>query len=404
MQKISLNTGALSIKNLQAKPARTICLMVVVAILAFAIFSGSIITMNLQQGLSTITKRFGADLLVVPEGSADEAQALLLRGGTGYFYFDSSLLDSINKTEGVIQTSSQLYLASLADSECCDALMQLIAYDPATDFVVQPWIAEKYSEKVLDGQLVVGSRITLRMNGTVKLFGHEYPAAAQLSSSASGFDTSIFMTINTMKHIINRAEEMGIDVLPENYSEGMISAVLVKTDPAYNSSLVAHNIEEENEGIEIIVSQGVFSRIGSALSGFVKYIQGISFALWALAVVVLAAVFYGIIHERKKEFALLRIIGATRKRLVGIVLCESSLAGIAGGASGIILACVIIFPFADLISVRLDLPYLDASILNILPLAAISLLVSAAAGPLASLYSALKISKAETYFTMREGE
>jgi len=404
MQNVNLNIGALSIKNLQAKPARTITLMVVVAVLAFTIFSGSIITMNLQQGLSTITKRFGADLLVVPEGSADEAQALLLRGGTEHFYFNSAIIDSISKTEGVVQLSSQVYLYSLADSACCDSLMQLIAYDPATDFVVQPWIAEKYSDKVLDGQLVVGNHITLRVNGTVRLFGYEYPVAAQLSSSASGFDTSIFMTMNTMKDMISRAESMDIKFLPDNYSDGMISAILIKTDPVKDSSLIARNIEEQNEGVDVVVSQRIFSRIGSALSGFVKYIQGFSLALWLLTVVVLAAVFYGIIHERKKEFALLRIIGATRKRLVGIVLCESSLAGIAGGVSGLILASVIIFPFADLISVRLDLPYLDASYINIMPLAAISLLISAAAGPLASLYSALKISKAETYFTMREGE
>jgi len=144
--------------------------------------------------------------------------------------------------------------------------------------------------------------------------------------------------------------------------------------------------------------------LGIGGSGFTKYIRVISVILWVLAVIVLAAVFSGLIHERKKEFALLRIIGAARLRLVGIVLSESSLAGIAGGIAGIILAGITVFPFANLISARLGLPYLDASFVNIVLLILFCLIISALSGTIASLYSALKISKAETYFTMREGE
>ncbi|MDR2941425.1 MAG: ABC transporter permease, partial [Treponema sp.] len=80
MRKVELKTISLSLKNLKAKPVRTICLFAVVAILAFMLFGGSILALNLRQGLDTITKRFGADLMVVPEGTSEKAQALLLRG------------------------------------------------------------------------------------------------------------------------------------------------------------------------------------------------------------------------------------------------------------------------------------------------------------------------------------
>jgi putative ABC transport system permease protein len=156
--------------------------------------------------------------------------------------------------------------------------------------------------------------------------------------------------------------------------------------------------------VDVLISQGIFARIAATLSGLVNYIHIFSVALWALAVVVLAAVFSGLVHERKKEFAILRILGATRKRLIGIVLSESSIAGIAGGVAGIALASLAVFPFATLISEQLELPYLDAPLLNIIMLILGSLLLSALAGPLASLYAALRISKAETYYTMREGE
>jgi putative ABC transport system permease protein len=396
----------LSLKNLKAKPVRTACLVVVAAILAFALFGGSILALNLQQGLSVMTKRFGADLMVVPAGASGKAQSLLLQGGVSYFYFDAGIVNKVAKTDGVVCASPQFFLTSLA-AECCDALVQLIAYDPATDFVVQPWIAEKRSEQVADGQVVVGSRINIRQNGTIQLFNHEYPVAAQLSSSASGFDISIFMTMNTMRDLIGQARTEGYNFLAVQEKEavrGRVSAILVKTDPAKTPSFVAYDIRKQNEDVDVLVSQGIFARIAAALSGLVNYIRLFSIVLWLLAVIVLAAVFSGSVHERKKEFALLRILGATRKKLIGIVLSESSVAGVAGGIAGIVLASLVVFPFSTLISERLELPYLDAPPSRIIPLVLGSLFLSALVGPLASLYAAFRISRAETYFTMREGE
>jgi putative ABC transport system permease protein len=406
MNTVNLSMGILSLKNLRAKPVRTACLLVVSSLLALTLFGGSIIALNLRQGLATMTRRFGADLMVVPEGTGEKAQALLLRGAAGYFYFDAGIVETIAKTEGVVCASPQFFLTSLS-AECCDAPVQLIAFDPATDFVVQPWIAEKFSGQVSDGQIVTGSRVTARSNNTVQLFNHEYPVAARLSNSASGFDTSIFMTMNTMRELIGRARSEGYNFLGVQEKEMVrqnISAIMVKTDRTKAQSFIAHNIRRQNEGVDVLLSQSIFAAIAGTLSGLVKYIHIFSIALWALAVAVLAAVFSGLVHERKKEFAILRILGATRKKLIGMVLGESAIAGIAGGAAGIVLAGLAVFPFSVLISEKLELPYLDAPFFNIILLVLGSLFLSAITGPLSSLYAALRISRAETYFTLREGE
>ena len=286
-------------------------------------------------------------------------------------------------------------------------MVQLIAYDPETDFVVRPWMAEKHGGSVEDGQIVAGNRITVRADNTIRLLGHNYPVAARLSRSASGLDTSIFMTMNTMRLLIGRARAEGYDFLAVQEKEmerRAVSAVLAKIDPSNPPARLAQTIQRENAGVDVVVSQSVFSRISEALAGLSTYIRLFSIILWVLSLIVLAAVFSGSIHERKKEFAVLRIIGATRGKLAGIVLCESAITGIAGGAAGIVLASLVVFPFSTLISERLGLPYLDAPLSNVTLLVLGSLLLSALAGPLASLHAALRISKAETYYTMREGE
>jgi putative ABC transport system permease protein len=406
MKRVDLSAGALSLKNLKARPARTACLVIVTAVLAFALFGGSMLALNLRQGLAAMTKRFGADLMVVPRGASGKAQSLLLRGGTGYFYFDKRIAGRVAETAGVVRASPQFFLTSLSES-CCDAMVQLIAYDPETDFVVQPWVAEKYQRGAQDGQVVVGSGIAIRGDGTVRLLGRFYPVAARLSKSASGLDTSIFMTMNTMRSLTGQARTDGYTFLETQEKElarGRVSAVLVKTDLTKSPALIASAIQNQNEEVEVLVSQRIFAGIAASLAGLVKYIHIFSAALWVLAVVVLAAVFSGIIHERKKEFALLRVLGATRKKIVRVALGESAIAGASGGAAGIILASLAVFPFSTYIGERLELPYLDAPLSSVIPLVLGSLFLSAAAGPLASLYGALRISRAETYFTLREGE
>jgi putative ABC transport system permease protein len=119
---------------------------------------------------------------------------------------------------------------------------------------------------------------------------------------------------------------------------------------------------------------------------------------------ILIVVFSATLNERKKEFAILSILGATRQKLIGIVLTESLLAGIAGGVIGTALAALVVFPFSILIGNELQLPYLQPQIGPIVVLLTSSLLLSIIIGPLASIHAALKISKAEAYITMREGE
>jgi putative ABC transport system permease protein len=406
MKRRVLSPGFLALENLKARPVRAACFVTVAAILAFTLFGGSVLALNLRQGLDAMTKRFGADLMVVPAGSSGKARSLLLRGAAGSFYFDAAIVDRVARTEGTACVSPQFFLTSLSES-CCDAMVQLIAYDPETDFVIQPWMAGNYPGTVEDGQVVAGSRIALRSDGSIRLLGHHYPVAARLSGSASGLDTSIFMTMNTMRLLIGRARTEGYDFLAVQEREmarGSVSAALVKTGPSTSPALLAQAIDRENPGVDVVVAESIFSGIAETLAGLTSYIRLFSLLLWLAGLVTLAAVFSGSLHERKREFAVLRLLGATRGKLACMALCESALACLAGALTGIFLASLAVFPFSALISERLGLPWLDASFASIVRLVLGSLLLSALVGPLASLHSALRISRAETYFTMREGE
>ncbi|MDR3237503.1 MAG: FtsX-like permease family protein [Spirochaetia bacterium] len=403
-KEYALTSGRLSIENLKRRPFRTACLVVVVAILAFTLFGGTILTANLKQGMTSMSERFGADIMVVPEGAADKTEALLLRQGSGCFYFDNAVADKVAAVNGIAKTSPQFFLTSLSDS-CCDSMIQLIAYDPETDFAVQPWITEMRSGGVKDGQLVVGSEIIIRPGNTIQFFGTEYPVAARLSKTGTGFDTSVFMTMNTMRIFMDNARNtMGMHFIADQHDKNAISAVLVKVENPGSSDFVASDIKYKINGVDVVVSNHIFSSIAETLRGFVVYVRAFLAAVWILTIVILTAVFSSQINERKKEFAILRILGATKKKLARIVLYESSFAALAGGIAGVAAASLIIFPFSTFIGDKLQLPYVEIGAVSIIQMVFFTIALSLVTGLCSSVYSAVRVSGAETYFTMREGE
>jgi putative ABC transport system permease protein len=403
MKQAPLSVLQLSVNNLKRRPFRMACLVIVVAILAFSLFGGSILTLSLKNGMNSMQQRLGADLMVVPEGHGGDVKGILLNGTPDYFYFNQSVVHQVSEVNGVSQVTAQLFLASLSKS-CCSEPVQLIAFDPDTDFVIQPWIAQSYGGTIGDGQLIVGSDIVLESNHTLRFFNHVYPVVAQLDKTATGLDSSVFMNTNTMKTMVVNARLVEANFSGDKAPEGAVSSVLVDIDAGYDADTVADTINSRVPGVDVVVQKDMISGTSNNLGSLVSYVYLLSAALLALVVIVLAVVFSVTINERKKEFAVLRIIGATRKKLIAVVLTESLIVSVAGSLIGTIAASLLVFPFSTYIGDKLHLPYLLPTAWATLAALGLCLFITFTVGPLVSIFSAFKISKAETYFTMREGE
>ncbi len=406
MKNKPLSTGWLSLYNLHRKPFRSACLIIVVSIMALTLFGGSVLSASLQNGMVSLKERLGADLAVVPLEHESEFEGIILAGEPGRFYFDKSVEQKISQVEGVAQVSSQFYISSLA-AACCTIPVQIIGFDPESDFVTQPWIAKVYQKEIGDGQLIVGSDIIVKESGSLKFFEDEYPVVAQLDKTSTGMDYSVYANMNTIRQLVAGAREvrtqLNLDVMDASIDHS-ISSVLVRVAEGYDADSVATNIRKSMSGIGIVKSKSIFSGIAGNLEVLLTVISTVTVVIWVLAILILAVIFSVTVNGRKKEFALLRTLGATRKKLISIVLTESFLAGAAGGLLGVGIASLAVFPFSIYIGEQLKLPYLQPSAESILGWLALSLLLSLIAGPLAAIYSAFKISRAETYLTIREGE
>ena len=327
----------------------------------------------------------------------------MLRGEPSTFYFDGGLKDKIRSVTGVEKTSVQLFIASFS-ADCCSLPVQLIGFDPQTDFVIQPWLKAKIHGGIHDGEIVVGSSVNADAGDTLTFFCREYKVAARLDKTGMGFDSSVFMNTTTARKAVLDYVKMGGQSIPSD--ENSISSIVINAKSGYSVSDVANNILKAygKGGIDVVVTKNIISSVSGGIRALLFFICILAAILWILSVCVLAIVFSITLSERKREFGMFRALGATRKKLVHIILCESALISLSGAVIGVFFACLLLFPFSTYIGASLNMPYLQPSVGIILIILVASLLISFAVGPIASVYSAIKIGTSETYTMLREEE
>ncbi|OZG69300.1 ABC transporter permease [Bifidobacterium eulemuris] len=400
-----ITLGRLPFENLKRKPFRTAALLVIVTMLSATFFGGAMLALNLNAGLDSMQKRLGADLMVVPQNTGAKAEALLTSSTSSTFYFTNDIDSLVSKADGIAQSTVQTYISSLT-ADCCDEQVQIIGFNPATDFVIEPWITSEYDQTLETGQVIAGANINVSTSGTIKLYDHEFPVAAQLATTGTSLDNSVFVNQETIPRIVGYSAQVGHPAIPEEYADTAVSAVLIKVADGYSAEQVADNITEASglDGLGYVYPGGITATTKTNLSAIVGYVALFLAAFWVMGVVVLLAVFSSSTNERKREFASLRIMGATRGTLVGLIVKESALLGLIGGLIGIALASLVIFPFSTLIGRQLQLPYLQVGVPTTLGLMAAGLVFAVVTGMIASVASAYRLSKPETYLMLREGE
>ena len=391
------------IRNIRKRPYRSFCLMLAAVIGSYALFVGLALKASLNNGIGRMQERMGADLMIVPESSEIKARNILLTGEPEFFYMDVSVAKAVADIEGVECATSQFYFTSLS-SDCCSTRVQLIAFDPDTDFVINPWIDERVTTDVAGGSVIIGSEVTPLSNGKVKFYGSEYTVAGKLGETATGLDHSVFMTRDTMHEILNDAKDKGYQFLNPEDDSSWVSTVLIRVTGDADITEVEKEIYKNAEGIKFIETDKLISDVTVKLGSVENIINVTLTVLLVFSFLTMILFFSVIFHERKKEFAVLRILGTSSRRICLFSLTEGITIGAAGGIAGLILGILTVFPFNHYIENSLDVPYLMPSVLAVILYGLAGVLVTTIFGSVSSFLSTLSLAHAETYYTMRAGE
>jgi len=396
---------SLTIRNLIRRPGRTTALILLTAFLAMSLFCGTIVVSSLRRGLNSMENRLGADIIVVPAEAESKASMknLLLQGTIGTFYMDASALEKVRETEGVEKASAQVFLSSMK-ADCCSVKVQIIGFDPENDFVVQPWIAESLNHQLGDMEVVVGCRVETDVGNNFRIYDRNCKVMAKLATTGTGLDTAVYCNMNTIHVLLQAAEEKGIThkIDSGNDSE-VVSAIYVRVLPGADPGLVNNRLNGHVRKATAIRTAGMMTEVADSLNGVSRTIAVLIGAVWILALIILFIVFSMMVNERRRELAVYRLLGMSRKMLSGMILMETALCSLTGALSGTALGSVLVFPFTTLIETSLKLPYLECDAGTIVLCACFAITITVLVGCAAGTRTASRLSRVDPGTTLREG-
>ena len=394
----------LSLKNLARKPGRTTALTLLTAFLALSIFGGSVVIMSLRSGLQSLEARLGADIILVPSEAQSKVsfQNMFLQGTTGAFYMDASVTEKAMEVPGVEKAAPQTFLASLK-ADCCSVKIQVIGIDPSRDFTVQPWIARSLTGELGEMDVVVGCKVEAGVGEILRIYEQRCKVVACLEPTGTGLDTAVYCNMDTMDALLAAAEAKGVSHKISSGDDSVVSAVYIKVRDGYDIGAVNTALTGKLRKVTAVRTRSMITGVSDSLAGISRTVTLMIVVIWVLAFIILLLAYVLIVRERSREFAVLRLVGASRKMLGRMALLESAACGLLGGLAGTAVAAVGVFSFSALIEKSLGLPYLVPGFGTILLLAAGTMLLTAVVSALASAFAAWRLSRTDPGTALRDG-
>ena len=395
----TITVKSLALANISKKPYRTAALTVLVALAAGVLFGTLLLTASIKGGLGGIKNRIGADLMIVPEGYESQAEGVLLNGEPSYFYMDKAVEETIGEIQGVAAVTSQFYLTSLSES-CCDFPIQIIGFDPSSDFIIKSWALKKVLKTSGEEIILAGSNITTEKN-TLRFFEGTHEVSARLAKSGTGMDNVIYTDIKSLQKIFDDAKSKGFGFISDGDTKSKTSVIFVKLTPGAKPDSTTARIKGAVPGVQVIQSGKFISGLMESISSFLIFMYAGSVLIILITVLTLSIVFTLSINERLREFSILRVLGADYAKLRAIVFTEAALLGSIGALVGIFFSALILLPFNLLISQKLSMPFILSGPVQIILFAAITFVILILACLAASVSGAIKVSKKEIYQGIR---
>ena len=397
-----MNLTALALKDISRSRFRSwvvfLCALVVAALLVTSV----LILRGAGESLRLAMDRLGADIVVVPEGEATKVENALLMGTPTTAWMPESTLPRVAAVPGVAAASPQLYLASLENADCCAVSnMFMVAYDPATDFTITPWLRRQLGRELTLGQSVGGTHVYVpEGEESIRLYGYPLTLEGNLEPTGTNLDQSIFITFETAYDVARKSAAQA--EAPLEIPEDSVSAVLVKVAAGQDPQDVAATILHDVPGVTPVVSPEMFGAFREQMAGLLWTVAGVLTITLLLSLAVVGLVFSMATHERRREIGVLRALGATRGAVLRSFLTQALVLALAGGLLGIAVAAAAVGLFRNLIVSSIGFPFLFPG-WGTLGLVLVGALVLVLAGvALAALIPAIRVSRQDPAVAMRE--
>jgi putative ABC transport system permease protein len=364
--------------------------------------SSTIVIGGAQDSLRLALQRLGADIIVVRSGTEKSMENAFLMGVPARTWMAQDVVDRVAAVPGVEAASPQYFLSTLRGANCCSVPeMFLVAYDPATDFTLRPWLEEHHVAPLGTGEAIGGAFVYLPADQTkVQIYGTGLALKATLEPTGTGLDQSMFFTLETAREVARLSPtfaEESLDI-PSN----SISAAMVRTRLGSDSRQIAQQIRERIPGVTPVESTNLFQSQRVQIAGLLRSVVVLLGITWLLSVSLVGMVHSMAVNERRRDIGVLRALGFSRRWVFQSLLAEGVILAAAGAVAGCALSGYGVYLFRDLLIQSLGVPFLFPSLPSLLALSSAATGIALASTALGALLPTIRIGRLEPALAMRK--
>ena len=304
----------LVVRNLWAKPVRSVGLALAVAFAVMAVVTLAVTSRGLEESAAAIVSVGKADLTVTQKGAADILASTI----------DKGELDAVRGTQGV--ASAVGVLVEIQHINAANPAFIEIGLDPSdmaafgvTLVAGQPYGATAAHEVMLGWR--AASNLGLHVGSTFKANGTTNTVTGLYSTGNAFGDAGAMFPLPAIQGY--------------NRVAGIVTLVFVKDAPGQSAAAVARRIEYTLPELTTIRTASQFGRADRTLVYLHAAVDGSTVLAILIGAVIVGNTMLLSLFERTREFGLLRAVGWARWRTVTLLAGESLLLAVGGAGLGV---------------------------------------------------------------------
>ncbi len=390
--------GSLALQNLGRRKARSLLLIAAVAIGSGVVFTGATLMRSIDTSMALGFSRMGADMMVVPEGALTNITAALLTVEPTELVLDADAFAKA-RISSVARVAPQKIVrvehSGIGDHH---ELVDLVGFDPARDFTIQPWLAEKLNRPLQAGDVILGASREAPLGSQLLIFGKPHTVYGRLGRTGVGIhERGVFMSFAAL-------EAMADKVKAAVLTPGKVTGFLVELAPGSTALQARFAILSTLKGVKVVTGDSSLSGIRQGLSALLDGILALMVLMFFSTALMVSVLFSAIVTERRVELGLLKAIGARRSQVIGMMVIEAVVATGVGGLLGVVLGVLVMRLYERSLVFYLEnvgVPFVWLDTPQTIAFAAGAIVLACAIGALGSLYPAWRASRRDPYDLVR---
>jgi len=399
---------SLALQNLGRRKARSLLLIASVAIGSAVVFTGATLMQSIDRSMSVGFTRMGADMMVVPEGALTNITAALLVVEPTELVLDADALAKANLASVGRYAAQKIVRVEHSGIGSHHESVDLIGFDPARDFTIQPWLVEKINRGLQPGDVILGAERDAPLGSQLLIFGKPHTVYGRLGRTGVGtHERGVFMpfaTLEALAAVIHGPMGGGGAAPPAALAPGKVTGFLVELAPGATALQARFAILSALSGAKVVAGDTTLSGIRQGLAALLDGILALMALMFVSTALMVSVLFSAIVTERKGELGLLKAIGARRGQVIGMMVTEAVLATGVGGLVGVALGVLMLRLFERSLVYyleKLGVPFVWLDTPRTIAFAVSAIVLASVIGALGVLYPAWRASRRDAYDLVR---